>query len=139
MNLLVLSSRTHSLSPSASFDTTSRIWDTVTGDCLMTFEDHKRPIYCLSISPSGDYLATGGGDGLLNVYDLKVNVHPTLCACTNVQQAKKKTWFWSTGTERPGIFEITWQASKSGKSRFALALECRKVAVMDVDRILHNL
>lgn len=57
---------------SGSFDGATRLWDSTTGECLHAFADHRRPVYALSVSPNNHWLATGGGDGWLHVYDLKV-------------------------------------------------------------------
>ncbi|KAG5639567.1 hypothetical protein H0H81_012238 [Sphagnurus paluster] len=35
----------HPLIATSSFDTTARLWDSVTGKCLKSFLDHKRPTY----------------------------------------------------------------------------------------------
>ena len=56
----------------ASFDFTARLWDSVTGDCLKVFTDHTKYVFALSFSPDGSLLASGGGDGSLNMYDVKV-------------------------------------------------------------------
>lgn len=58
----------------SSFDGTSRLWDSVTGECLRVFQDHKRHVYALAFSPDARFFATGGGDGWLHVYDVKVGV-----------------------------------------------------------------
>jgi transducin (beta)-like 1 len=57
----------------SSFDGTARLWDSVTGDCLKVFMDHKRPLYTLSFSPDGYWLATGSGDGWLHIYNCEVS------------------------------------------------------------------
>ncbi|KAJ7070504.1 WD40 repeat-like protein [Mycena amicta] len=105
----------------ASFDGTARLWDTVTGACLHIFADHKRPVYALRFSPNGRWLATGSGDGWLHVYD----VH-----------TREVRWSWFAGFDKPGVFEIDWQtALAAGVDRIALALECRKAAVIDVLKV----
>jgi transducin (beta)-like 1 len=43
-------------------------------------------------------------------------------------------WSWFAGTEKPGVFEIDWQEHE-GISRIAMALECRQVAVLDVNKL----
>lgn len=58
----------------SSFDATARLWDSVTGDCLKVFADHKRPVYALAFSPDGLWLATGSGDGWLYIYNTKVHL-----------------------------------------------------------------
>ncbi|KAF8079015.1 WD40 repeat-like protein [Lyophyllum atratum] len=109
----------HPLVATSSFDGTARLWDSVTGECLKVFSDHKRPVYTLAFSPNGHWLATGSGDGWLHVYNVV---------------AQEKRWSWYAGAERPGVFEIDWQVAE-GINRIALALECRQVAVIDVTKI----
>ncbi|KAJ7201372.1 WD40 repeat-like protein [Mycena pura] len=110
---------TNELVATSSFDGTARLWDSATGACLKVFSDHKRPVYALRFSPSGRWLATGGGDGWLHIYDVK---------------AREMRWSWFAGFEKPGVFEIDWQAGE-GIDRIALALECRGVAVIDVLKV----
>ena len=62
-----------------SFDLTARLWDSVTGDCLRVFTDHTKYVYSISFSPDGSQLVTGGGDGHLFMYDVKVSMlSPTM-------------------------------------------------------------
>lgn len=109
----------HPMVATSSFDRTARLWDSVTGECLKIFCDHRRPVYTLSFSPDGYWLATGSGDGWLHIYS---------------SETKEKKWSWYAGFEKPGVFEIDWQTHGS-INRIALALECRQVAVIDVTRI----
>jgi transducin (beta)-like 1 len=111
---------TNELVATSSFDGTARLWDSVTGECLKIFSDHKRPVYALSFSPEGQWLATGSGDGFLHIYNVKT---------------KEKKWSWYAGSEKPGVFEIDWQR-EGNINRIALALECRQVGVVDITRIL---
>lgn len=109
---------THELVATASFDMTVRLWDSVTGDCLQLLTDHSKPVYSLSFSPEGFQLATGGGDGYLQLYDVKTG---------------DKVWSWSAGM-RLGIFEIDWR--KWGDvSRIALATEHRAVVIVDPTKL----
>ncbi|KAF8640399.1 hypothetical protein AX17_000068 [Amanita inopinata Kibby_2008] len=107
---------TNQLIATSSFDGTARIWDSVTGECLKVFADHKRPVFSLTFSPSGKWLATGSGDGWLHIYHV---------------ESRLKRWSWYAGADKPGVFEIDWQ-EHDGVSRIALALECRQVAVIDI-------
>ncbi|KAI0328494.1 WD40 repeat-like protein [Cubamyces sp. BRFM 1775] len=107
----------HELLVTSSFDQTARLWDSVTGQCLRVFHDHKSHVYNLAFSPDSRHFATAGGDGWLYIYDA---------------QSKEKRWSYSTG--KRGIFEISWQQS-GNLNRLAMALENRSVAVADLTRI----
>ncbi|KAJ7492077.1 WD40 repeat-like protein [Mycena latifolia] len=112
---------TNEIIATSSFDGTARLWDSVTGECLQVFTDHKRPVYALKFNPNGRYLATGSGDGWLHIYDVK---------------DREIAWSWFAGFDKPGVFEIDWQAAPTlGLDRIALALECRAVAVIDVTKV----
>jgi transducin (beta)-like 1 len=111
-----------------------RLWDSVTGECFRVFDDHKRPVYALSFSPNGKWLATGSGDGWLHIYNVTVNSSPPTefkNSSTSDKQTKEKTWSWYAGTEKPGVFKIDWQRV-GDVNRIALALECHQVAIIDV-------
>ena len=58
---------------STSLDGLCKIYDIRNGtQSLKTFDEHhKKEILCSTISSNGKYLATGGGDNLVNVYDLE--------------------------------------------------------------------
>ncbi|KAF9055898.1 WD40-repeat-containing domain protein [Panaeolus papilionaceus] len=103
----------------SSFDTTARLWDSVTGQCIYVFQDHLRPLYALKLSDDGKFMATGGADGWLHIYHIRT-------------QARVFSWF--SNAERPGIFELDWQQHE-GINRIAMALECQQVAVLDVNKL----
>ena len=58
---------------STSLDGLCKIYDIRNGSqSLKTFDEHNnKEILCSTISSNGKYLATGGGDNLINVYDLE--------------------------------------------------------------------
>lgn len=56
----------------SSFDGTARLWDSVTGECLHVFREHRRPLYALTFSPDGKLIATGSGDGWMHIYRTRV-------------------------------------------------------------------
>jgi len=109
----------HEQLATSGFDGTARLWDSVTGDCLRVFTDHKRAVYALSFCPDGMWLATGSGDGWVHVYDI---------------EKKERKWSWFAGPEKPGIFEIDWQQT-GDVNRIAFALESRQVGVIDVTKV----
>ena len=49
-------------------------------------------------------------------------------------QTHKLVWSWFAGADRPGVFEVDWQM-KDGFNRISLALEARKVMVLDCMKI----
>jgi len=55
-------------------DGTTRIWNSVTGECLKVFTDHTESLFALAFCPSGRWLATGGADGDIHVYDMQVGL-----------------------------------------------------------------
>ncbi|KAJ6516812.1 WD40 repeat-like protein [Mycena vitilis] len=110
---------THKIVATSSWDGTARLWDSVTGECLQIFEDHQLPVYALKFSPTGRWIATGGADGWLRIYDVK---------------SRTLAWSWFAGTEKPAVYEIDWQSDEN-LDRIALALECRSVAVIDVSKV----
>jgi transducin (beta)-like 1 len=54
-------------------DATTRIWNSITGECLKVFTDHTESLFALAFCPSGRWLATGGADGDIHVYDMQVS------------------------------------------------------------------
>lgn len=58
------------LAATGSADYTSKVWDTLTGDCKCTFE-HKRIVKTVAFSQDGQYLATGGQEKLMRVFSLE--------------------------------------------------------------------
>lgn len=98
----------------SSFDGTARLWDSVTGECLKVFADHKRPVYALDFSPNGQFLSTGSGDGWLYIYDVKVNIlHSVQFAPDNFFQDPRKKmvvvcWPRETGGFRDRLAKSIW-------------------------------
>ena len=54
-------------------DATTRIWNSATGECLKVFTDHTESLFALAFCPSGRWLATGGADGDIHVYDMQAS------------------------------------------------------------------
>ncbi len=55
---------------SASYDSTARVWDATTGQCLATLEGHTRDAYWVAWSPDGLRLASASGDNTLRIWEV---------------------------------------------------------------------
>jgi WD40 repeat protein/serine/threonine protein kinase len=55
---------------SASADTTVRIWDVMTGKEIVDLR-HANGVRCVAFSPNGQFLATGGFDRIVKVWDTR--------------------------------------------------------------------
>jgi WD40 repeat protein len=53
---------------SGSQDTTIRLWDTVTGECLKTLEGHTGPVF--SVALNLEHLVSGSQDETIRLWDL---------------------------------------------------------------------
>lgn len=56
---------------SASFDRKVKIWDPETGKCIHSLEKHTQPVYSISFSPDGRYIASGSFDMRCLVWNVK--------------------------------------------------------------------
>ena len=96
-------------------------------------------MYTLSVDPFGHWLATGSGDGWIHLYDIKSQVRylsPVSGSQLTEFQNKEKKWSWYSGKQKYGVFDLRWQNVKNGEvDRFAAALECRQVAIVDLNKI----
>eukprot|EP01132_Coremiostelium_polycephalum_P005919 gene5919-7368_t len=75
---------------SASFDASIKLWDIESGSCLYSLTKHLDPVYTVSFSPNGDYLASGSFDKYLHIWSVKEGM-------------LVKTFKGSAG-----IFEVCW-------------------------------
>jgi len=55
---------------SCGLDKTVRLWNGNTGECLKTLLGHTDAVYCLTWSPNGAYVASGGLDGNICVWEV---------------------------------------------------------------------
>ncbi|KAJ6232880.1 f-box-like/wd repeat-containing protein tbl1xr1 [Anaeramoeba flamelloides] len=55
----------------ASYDKTVRLWDIESGKCKHILEKHQGPVYPISFSPDGKYLASGSLDKHLYVWSVE--------------------------------------------------------------------
>ncbi|KAI8923432.1 WD40-repeat-containing domain protein [Entophlyctis helioformis] len=68
MNVLIASGCT---GHRASFDGDVRVWDARTGSNMFVLSGHSEPVYSISFSPSGLYLASGSFDHRVFVWSMK--------------------------------------------------------------------
>ncbi len=52
-----------------------KLWQIDTGECLQTFQAHPSLVLAIAFSPDGQVLATGGGDGTINLWDVSEFLH----------------------------------------------------------------
>ena len=52
-----------------SWDTTVRMWDVRSGECIQILEGHTGDVFCVHLHSSG-YLLTGSGDGTVRIWDI---------------------------------------------------------------------
>ena len=60
---------------SSSQDGGVRIWDVINGVCLHNLKRHTKDVICLSISPCGQYVASGGTDQTINISQIATGEH----------------------------------------------------------------
>jgi len=56
---------------SGSRDSTVRIWDVKTGECLAVFEGHSQFVETVCIAPDGKRIVSGSGDHTLRIWDIE--------------------------------------------------------------------
>lgn len=59
-----------SLVVSGSMDNSIRVWDINNGACLLTLLIHEAAVFYAEVSPNGKYIASGGLDGVLVIWDV---------------------------------------------------------------------
>jgi len=95
---------------SASFDATIKLWDVAVGQEIFTLTKHTDPVYSVSFSPTGEFLASGSFDRCLHIWSVK--------------DGSLVRTFRGTG----GIFEVCWN-NKGDK--VAACYSNNTVAVVD--------
>lgn len=64
---------------SAGWDASIKVWDNSTMALMHTFVGHKAQINCLDIAAGTSFLASGGRDGKVNVWNLEAGKHLDEC------------------------------------------------------------
>ena len=95
---------------SASFDSTVKLWNVETGNCIHNLAKHKDPVYSISFSPDGQYLASGSFDQYLHIW--------------SVSTGELVKSYKGGG----GIFEVCWN---SRGNKIAACFDTNNVAVLD--------
>uniref|UniRef100_A0A8C7LSC8 TBL1X/Y related 1b n=1 Tax=Oncorhynchus mykiss TaxID=8022 RepID=A0A8C7LSC8_ONCMY len=94
VHIIDWSPHSYSISPpSASFDSTVRLWDVERGVCIHTLTRHQEPVYSVAFSPDGRHLASGSFDKCVHIW--------------NTQTGALVHSYRGTG----GIFEVCWNAT----------------------------
>merc|ERR1712216_561580 len=62
----------------ASEDRTAKIWDSESGECILTFAGHERPVTSAAYSPDGRFFLTSSRDETAKLWD----VHSCQCVAT---------------------------------------------------------
>ena len=55
---------------SASNDSTLKVWDVETGECVATLEGHSESVYGVAVLPDGRRVVSASGDNTLKVWDV---------------------------------------------------------------------
>ena len=56
---------------SGSMDKTLKVWDTATGQALLTLKGHSDSVTSVALSGDGRHLVSGSRDGTMKVWDLQ--------------------------------------------------------------------
>ena len=54
---------------SGGWDNTLKVWDTITGQLLRTFEGHSSSVFSVAFTPDGTSLLSGSADKTLKLWD----------------------------------------------------------------------
>jgi WD40 repeat protein len=99
-----------------SYDKTSKIWDSKSGNVLITLHGHTAPVTSVAFSPDGKWLATGSDDKTAKVWYLKSG--KTLLTCKGHTKGIVSVVFSPDGqrllTGSHDITAIIWNA-ENGK------------------------
>lgn len=68
-----------------SFDKTARLWDASKGTCLRVFTENTKPLFSITFSPEGRFVATGSEDGYLYIYNAAVSSFTMYIFLTEIQ------------------------------------------------------
>ncbi|KAF8591928.1 WD40 repeat-like protein [Ramaria rubella] len=110
---------TETLLATCSFDKTARLWDASRGTCLRIFAENTKPLFSITFSPEGRFVATGSEDGYLYIYNTATG---------------NKVWRWpATGPGAGPIYDVNWQ--KLGGRRLAMCMKSKIVGIVDTTRI----
>jgi transducin (beta)-like 1 len=99
---------------SASFDTTIKLWDPESQQCVRTLAKHSDPVYSVSFSPDGQYLASGSLDKCVNIW--------------SVRDGTLLRRYRGGG----GIFEVRWNAAGD---RLGACFADKSVVVIDMRKL----
>lgn len=74
---------------SASLDGVVRIWENETGNCSLCLAGHREPVYSVSYSPDGKFIATGSSDRCVNIWSTQVSIQYNYAWCILISSSLK--------------------------------------------------
>lgn len=93
---------------SAGTDAAVKVWDTLTGRLVYTFEGHMAGISTLAWSPDGQWIATGSDDKTIRLWNVNTVRNPpplNLALCDSqvydIGSSSYKTLYWSSQLHLP--------------------------------------
>ena len=110
---------------SASYDTTVKLWELERGSCLLSLSKHQEPVYSLSFSPDGRYLASGSFDRAINVWSTQVGKYLTyFCNNKTTHYSEKIIWvpqqesnLWPSAHQLDALLLSYWRLEGASKAQ----------------------